>query len=146
MARAIITTHQLKFGSLIRGHHISLSKYTPSENDILECRQDTSTEAQCHDKYAIGVLSNDTLVGHVPKEISSLLYHFIVSGSGGTLVAKPTGKRKRENGLVIPCIYTASGNKSENLKVLRKELENIKSNNPGFEISVHEMKSEIILI
>ena len=51
-----------------------------------------------HDKYAVKVLKNQAVVGHVPREISR--YCNFVLNSGGTIGATVTGalENRRGNG------------------------------------------------
>ena len=61
------------------------------------------------DHYAVAIAKPPmrNTVGHVPKEISRICWHFI--GRGGTITCVVTGRRQRsflpEGGLEIPCIY-----------------------------------------
>lgn len=86
---------------------------TPVVDEILECEQDTRTEAKEHDGSAIsGVYkplgpkagtkqpnSKKTLVGHVQIGVSRSLNTFIRINTENNLFAKVIGKRKREIGL-----------------------------------------------
>ena len=47
------------------------------------------------------------LVGHVPVELSSLIYHFLNASSENRMTFEVTGKRKREVGLVVPAKFNA---------------------------------------
>ena len=47
-----------------------------------------------HDKYAVKVLENEAVVGHVPREISR--YCSFVLNSGGTMSPTVTRPRKQE--------------------------------------------------
>ena len=62
-----------------------------------------------HDKYAIKVLKDNTVVGHVPRELSR--YCCLILNSGGQMESVVTGARenKRGNGLEIPCRYKMKG-------------------------------------
>ena len=60
-----------------------------------------------YDKFSIGIFKEKEngereLVGHVPLELSSLLYHFLNSDSKNFILVTVIGKRKREIGLVVP--------------------------------------------
>ena len=51
------------------------------------------------------------LVGHVPLELSSLLYYFLNADTDNFIQVTVIGKRKREIGLVVPVkfdCYTSS--------------------------------------
>ena len=66
----------------------------------------TATEAgNHHDKYAVKVLKESEMVGHVPRDISK--YCISTLFCGGTMKCEITGKRqnKRGNGLEVPCEY-----------------------------------------
>ena len=65
-----------------------------------------------HDKYAVKVLKNQAVVGHVSREISR--YCSFVLNSGGTMDATVTGARenRRGNGMEIPCKYKLKGPKA----------------------------------
>ena len=58
-----------------------------------------------HDKYAVKVLKNEVVVGHVPRENSR--YCSFVLNSGEPMSATETGTRenRRGNGLTVPCKY-----------------------------------------
>ena len=87
----------------------------------LQCFKDTREEANDYDKYAIGVYREQKteqietekeriLVGHIPIEISQLLYHFLNAHPSNKLWAMSTGKREREIGLVVPARFLAQTN------------------------------------
>ena len=74
--------HQIKFQSLIRGHHVYKNVLYPCKGETLIAQPDNRDEAQENDKYAVGIYKeNDDgskeLVGHAAVEFSSLLYHFL---------------------------------------------------------------------
>ena len=57
-----------------------------------------------HGKYAVKVLKNEAVVGHVPREISR--YCSFVLNSGGTMSTTVTARENRRgNGLTLPCKY-----------------------------------------
>ena len=65
-----------------------------------------------HDKYAVKVLKNQAVVGHVPREISR--YCSFVLNSGRTMGATVSGARenRRGNGMEVPCKYKLKGPKT----------------------------------
>ena len=89
-----------------------------------------------YDKNAIGVFKSDdpeTLVGHLPIEISCLLTYFLEASPENKLNVIVTGKRKREVGLVVPAKYAAP-TKSKTFAIVltesyRKTKENIQTLN-----------------
>ena len=96
---------KVDFETVIRGHHVYKSVWSPVMDQVLKCKRDTCAEAQEHDSKAIGVylISNqeETLAGHVSIELSRLLKNFIEANVENKLCAQVTGKRKREVGLVV---------------------------------------------
>ena len=72
------------------------------------CEKDDREEAAEYDSHAVGVFKTDeTLVGHIPIELSRLIDYFLKSSTENNVSAMVTGKRKRELGLVVPAKYTA---------------------------------------
>ena len=65
-------------------------------------------ETNCYNRYAVVVIINEKIVGHVPEEISKIVYYFI--RNHGIVTGEVESKRKRSSlymkGLEIPCIYT----------------------------------------
>ena len=93
---------------------------------------DDRPEALEYDKFAVGIYKmkekkKDTeeqkeLVGHVPVELSSLIYHFLNASSENRMTVEVKGKRKREVGLVVPAKFNALTKDKKTAKVLDKEL------------------------
>ena len=46
--------YEVQFTSVIRGHHIYKSVWTPILGEKLTCREDDRKEARQHDEYAMG--------------------------------------------------------------------------------------------
>ena len=67
-----------------------------------------------------------TLVGHIPIELSSLIDYFLKADESNSVVAKVTGKRKREVGLMVPAQFTAFTINRRYAHVLDSELSNKK--------------------
>ena len=96
MARAIEKRnfemyHRVKFQSIIRGHHVYKSIWSPYAGETLMAYPDDRPEALEYDKSAVGICKIKEkekdmeelkkLVGHVPVELSSLVYHFLNASS-----------------------------------------------------------------
>lgn len=99
-------TRTYAYSSVIRGHYIYKSIWTPVVGETLEARIE---ENNIHDRFAISVLREDKIVGHVPQEISQLFSSFL--NRGGVVTAEVTGKRIHGKGLEVPCQYNLKGNK-----------------------------------
>ena len=57
--------------------------------------------------YAVSIIKDDLIVGHVPREMSLICWHFL--GHGGTMACEVTGHRKKGKGLEVPCKYIFTG-------------------------------------
>ena len=120
--------HRVVFRTVIRGHHVYKSIWTPCVGESLVAHRDDRSEALQYDKFAIGTYKKneegmEELVGHVPIELSSLLYHFLSEGPDNHLAIEVTGKRKREVGLVVPAKFTALTKDKRVAMVLDEEKE-----------------------
>ena len=65
---------------------------------------------------------DECLVGHVPIEISSLLYHFLREDKSNSINVKVIGKRKREVGLAIPATFIAHTENQRTAEIFNTEL------------------------
>ena len=111
------TYHRVKFQSIIRGLHVYKSIWSPYTGETLMAYPDDRLEALEYDKCAIGAYKikekekdmeeQKELVGHVPVELSSLIYHFLNATSKNRMTVEVTGKRKREVGQVVPAKFNA---------------------------------------
>ncbi|CAH3162368.1 unnamed protein product [Porites lobata] len=116
MARAVSVEFNMyfkvDFETVIRGHHVYKSTWTPMMDQELELGV-----------YFVKKHSEEKkLVGHVPKELSRLMKHYLNANSANKLFAYVTGKRKREVGLVVPARFTAMTTDLQTARILNKEL------------------------
>ena len=89
--------------------------------------KNTYTSAIEYDKYAIGIFKKqEKLVGHIPIELSQLIYHFLNESNENFIEASVSGKRKREIGLVVPAKYVAFTKSKRMANILQSELKNKK--------------------
>ena len=76
----------------------------------------------------------------MPIELSRLIYYFLKSDSSANVFSKVTGKRKREIGLVVPALYMATADTSENgkrvIKILADEIKKINERYPHFDVVI----------
>ena len=90
----------------------------PSLRDQLHCQKEKTNDK---DRYAIAVVDDGVVVGHLPKKIS--LVCALCIKCGRTIMCKVTDRRKYSadffrGGLEVPCIVTFSGS-SECMKKLK---------------------------
>ena len=116
---------EVQFTSVIRGHHIYKSVWTPTLGEKLNCREDDRKEAKQHDEYAIGTYleanTGSELVGHVPMELSYLIYTYLRAYGDNEVFAKVTGSRRLENGLVTPgTLKVQAPSRTISVETLRK--------------------------
>lgn len=138
--------HRIKFRSVVRGHHVYKSNWTPVFNEKLSAKPDSREEAREYDKFAIGIYKEiedgeNELVGHVPLELSSLLYHFLNADTFNFIKVTVIGKRKREIGLVVPAKFDCYTSNKKISTVLDEQLSKRKDKFKTLE--VHHKKKKI---
>ena len=90
------------------------------------------------DSNDMGEKDEDFLVGHLPIELSKLTTQFLKSDKNNTMVAKVTGKRKRELGLVVPAKFLCFSTNSKIAKIFYDELVKKKCKYSYLELNVHD--------
>ena len=82
----------------------------------------TKEPDNAHDRRAVTLLrsrgSEKVCVGHVPKELSRIFWHFL--NHDGEIVCEVTGRRQHGKGLEVPCAYKFFG--CETMVMKMKEL------------------------
>lgn len=94
--------------------------WNPSIGDNFSCERE---EGNSEDPYAVAVMYNAGVVGHVPRVISAACSLFL--GRSGTITCTIIGSRRYssdlpQGGLELPCQYNFSGN-----EVLMKKLKKL---------------------
>ena len=105
--------------SCIRGYHVYKDLWNPLLRDQLHCQRERSNDK---DRYAIAVVDDGVVVGHLPRKISLVCSLFIKRG--GTIMCEVTDRRRYsadllQGGLEVPCMVTFTGS-SESTKKLKK--------------------------
>ena len=90
--------------SCVRGYHIYMSIWDAVIGEELPCRRDTGNE---RDRYAVAVMKDGTIIGHLPRKISRPCLLFLRRGN--SITCHVTGHRRYssdlpQGGLEIPCI------------------------------------------
>ena len=107
----------------------------------LECKKDNREEALSHGKHLVGVFKRDeTLVDHVPIEISRIIDYFMQNNEKNFISATVVGPRKREIGLVVPAKFSAYAADRRVADILSKEILKIKTKCSQFDLQYEEDK------
>ena len=103
--------------SCVRGYHIYKDIWTSVIGEDLLCEREPFNSV---DRYAVAVLKDDIVVGHIPKNISRIRSMFLARG--GAITCTPIGGRRYsaelpQGGLEIPCKFVFNGKQNEVEKV-----------------------------
>ena len=113
-----LSSTTLSLSSVIRGHHVYKTIWTPYIGEELVL---ASEESNLFDRHAVAVLKNGEIVGHMPHKLARFSWFFLKK-DGGSINAVVTGKRKKGLGLEVPCDYKYCGPRK-----MIKKLENATS-------------------
>ena len=89
-------------------YHAYMEIWDPVDGEVLVCTRETDNP---HDNYAVSIIRNSYVVGHVPLGLSKTFSNFL-SMPASTMLCKVTGKRLNRGarlGLEIPVMYQARG-------------------------------------
>ena len=94
------------FNSLATGHHVFKETWSPVLGEVVFCERESNNQ---HDRYAVALLRNGEVVGHIPRNLSKPCFYALLTG--GTIYAVVTGERQniRHNGLEVPMEYHVKG-------------------------------------
>ena len=131
--------YKIEFNSVITGYHVYKRCSTPIMGETVLARKDTREEALDYDKYAIGIFKEQEqkLVGHIPIELSQLIYHFLKESNENFIEASVSEKRMREIGLVVPAKYVAFTKTQRVVNILPSELKNKKGKCDLLNLDLH---------
>ena len=95
--------------STVRGHHIYKEVWSLRVGEELPVHCESDND---HDPFALAVLKDDTIIGHVPWEISRVCCFFLQK-SGSKMTCQVDGNRRRSalegKEFVVPCVYVFRG-------------------------------------
>ena len=94
------------FESFITGHHIYKDIWSPTLGEKLVCEREHGNP---HDKYAISVVKNGAIVGHIPRNVAKPCFYALVTGASITAEVSGNRQNTRNNGLEIPAVYNIKG-------------------------------------
>ena len=98
------------FPSMVRRYHVYVHVWDASVAEELPCRRETDNYA---DPFAVAVIKSENIVGHVPRNISTVCSLFL--RRGGSITCHVTGHRRYsrdlpQGGVEIPCTLVFQGN------------------------------------
>ena len=97
------------FSSVVRGYHIYKDTWDAVIGEHLPCRRETSNR---HDPFAVAIVKENNVVGHVPRKMSATCSLFL--RKSGLMSCRITGSRQYsqdlpQGGLELPCVYIFTG-------------------------------------
>ena len=81
--------NSFSFNSYARGYHAYMKIWNPVDGEVLVCTRETDNP---HDNYAVSIIRNSYVVGHVPLGLSKTFSNFL-SLPVSTMLCIVTGKR-----------------------------------------------------
>ena len=98
-----------QFSSFITGYYHYRHRWTPQIDEELTCAHEANN---IYDEYAIAVMKDGVIVGHVPRTISKQFYNLLKGGGfvKTKVIGNPANTKKL--GIHVPCLYIVSGQKS----------------------------------
>ena len=71
-----------------------------------------------HDQHVVAVIRGDEIAGHVPRQLSRILYYFLKDS--GEISCVILGRRKHDVGLEVPCVYKICGKSRYRISLIRR--------------------------
>ena len=95
--------------AVVRGYHAYKDIWAAVHGEELPCERETGNRV---DAFAVAVMKDGTVVGHVPKKISSICSLYLRRGR--SIICRVTGSRRYsedliQGGLEIPCVLIFEG-------------------------------------
>ena len=75
----------------MRGHHVYKTTWSPAIGQVLQVGAEDSN---AYDTYAVATCLRDTVVGHMPRELSRIAWHFLQHNGHISCEIIFTGRRK----------------------------------------------------
>ena len=113
MASQSVNVSSFSFVSVIHGHHIYKSVWTPFVGEGLTIQREEPRNR--HDRLSVCVMKDRDVVGQVPREFSKTVWYFLRSGGQGSCTV--SGPRKIGKGLEVPCTYSFEGSRKVIIKL-----------------------------
>ena len=115
----------IQIESFVRGYHAYMDIWSPVIGEELWLKRGPEN---ADDEYAVAAVNDSHIVGHVPRLLSSIIFHFLARPCNKGL-AEITGSKINQGtgyGLEIPCVLRFYG-PSKYLERLQKLLDKVNS-------------------
>lgn len=129
---ALISMVEWMFQSVVRGYHVYKDTWNAVIGEELPCRGETSNR---HDSFAVAIIKNNSVVGHVPRKSSAACSLFLRRCGTGSIICRITGGRQHsqdlpQGGPELPCVYIFKGDLNL-IEKLKKVMIDRKPNKTG---------------
>ena len=110
----------------VRGYHIFQSFWVAPVGSVLIAKHEDDPQSLIHDKFAIALVSNDSLtVSHIPKFMSKLTYFSLKHGENiksEIIGGKKYWKNLEQGGFEIPARLTITNTNKKMIDVMIEKL------------------------
>ena len=133
------------FDSEVMGYHIYQDTWEARLGEVLSCHREI---ANAFDPFAVCMKKDGTIVGHVPRKISSICSLFL--RNNGTINCEVTGRRRYsrgipQGGLEIPCRLIFEG-LEKYVNITSSKLEKVKAKNKTAKDASEEVMKEAMKV
>ena len=108
MASEIVDGGSFQLESFVRGHHVYRTSWTPNFGEVLPVKRKLTN---AYNRFAVAVLKDGEVVGHVPQTLSKVIFFFL-RYDGNVAFCEVTGERFNcgvQLGVEVPCVYKFYG-------------------------------------
>ena len=109
MELSTFVTKNWEVASYVKGYHLYKRMWTPIHNEVLQTRREPENPT---DKYAVCVLKDGKVVGHLQKDSNGNNFYFLRSDTFAKCCIKITGKPATladGEGMLVPCMLELEG-------------------------------------
>ena len=121
----IVVTKNWEVASYVKGYHVYKRVWTPISNEVLQTHREPENPT---DKYAVCVLKDGKVVGHLKKgsngRFAKTIFYFLRSDTYAKCCVKITGKPVNltdGEGMQVPCMLELEG-QGRYIDVLKQNL------------------------
>lgn len=88
--------------SFVMGYHYYKMVWCPVIGERLRCQREPSNQ---YDQWAVAVMHDGDVVGHVPRELSKIFSRYLHGGYKVTAVITSRPENQRRKGVAVPARY-----------------------------------------